>query len=261
MSVWVTRSAPDNLSTARGLKALGRKPLLVPVLTTRAVPHDEPGATPDAMLFSSVHAVRHHSFGERFRQIPVFAASGAVAAAAAAAGYLSVTSTGSDENALAGLMRHILPHQARIAMLCAERTSDTLEAGLQAGGARPERVVVYEPAALEDPELATAVDRLDRIVAITVHSRTAAERLLPLLRRADWRGSLWCMSRAAGLPFANVPGLAVAVSEEPSEAAFLSMIADMSPPRPPRARSAPRRASMPLLRTPARPGNDNDLPG
>lgn len=229
MSVWVTRSAPDNLSTARGLKALGRRPLLVPVLTTRGLRHGEPDAMPDALLFSSVHAVRHHRLGERFQKLPVFAASGAVAAAASAAGYLTVTSTCGSDRALRGLLRHVLPPGARVTMFCAERTSDALETELQNSGVRLERRVVYEPIGLDDRDMKAALERLERIRAVTIHSRTAAERLLPLFSRTGWRGSVWCISRAAALPFADAPGLSLAVSDRPSEDMFLSMVSRLGP--------------------------------
>ena len=35
MSVWITRSAPDNLRTARELHALGHRPLVVPVVRSQ----------------------------------------------------------------------------------------------------------------------------------------------------------------------------------------------------------------------------------
>ena len=34
MSVWVTRSAPDNLRTARELRASGQMAIIIPILTT-----------------------------------------------------------------------------------------------------------------------------------------------------------------------------------------------------------------------------------
>lgn len=266
MSVWVTRSAPDNLSTARGLKALGRRALLVPVLTTRAVAHAEPAALPDALLFSSVHAVRHHRLGERFRGVPVFAASGAVAAAAASAGYLTITSTGGNEDALAGLIAHVLPPRSHVLLLCAERTGDSFAAQLRRAGTEVDRLTVYEPVGLDDAAIATALRRLDRIDAITIHSRTAAERLAPLIRERGWRGSLWCISPAAAAMFDGMAGVTVAVPDGPTEDAFLTMIA--------------RLGSLPSSATPSEPrlpagfigrstscaaqgvsaGNDNDCP-
>ena len=266
MSVWVTRSAPDNLSTARGLKALGRRALLVPVLTTRAVAHAEPAALPDALLFSSAHAVRHHRLGERFRAVPVFAASGAVAAAAAHAGYLTITSTGGNEDALAGLMGFALPPQSCVLLLCAERTGDGFAEQLSRAGTRVDRLAVYEPVGLGDAAIATALRRLDRVEAITIHSRTAAERLAPLIRERRWRGSLWCISPATAALFDGTPGVAVAVPDRPTEDAFLTMIAQLGSPRPVTGRPAPRLPAGFLDRSArhdaqgVRAGNDNDRP-
>lgn len=241
MSVWITRSAPDNLRTARSLRELGRKPLMVPVLTTRPLPQPPLRSPPDAIVFTSVHAVRHHPRDDRLLWVPVFAASGLVADAATAAGYVTVTSTGGDEAALPFLMGHILPAGARVVIFCAARTSPALTDRLCVLGHSVERRAVYEPVPSQDDALEQALRHLDRVSAIIVHSRCAAERIAPVLRGIDWRGSLWCISDHAAGGLAGLDPALVRVAPQPTEAALLAMIARNAPDMRPRqslARSA-----------------------
>ena len=241
MSVWITRSAPDNLRTARALRELGRKPLMVPVVTTRPLPQPSLRSLPGAIVFTSVHAVRHHPRDDRLLWVPVFAASGLVADAATAAGYATVTSTGGNEAALPVLMGYMLPAGARVVIFCAARTSHALTEQLCAIGHRVERRAVYEPMAARDDALEQALRRLDWVSAIVVHSRCAAERIAPVLRGVDWRGSLWCISDQAACGLAGLDSARVRVAPQPTEAALLAMIARTAPAmRPPRspARSA-----------------------
>ena len=234
MSVWITRSAPDNLRTARALRELGRKPLIVPVLTTRPLPQPSLRSPPDAIVFTSVHAVRHHPRDERLLWVPVFAASGLVADAAANAGYVTVTSTGGDEATLPFLMGHTLPDDARVMIFCAARTSPALTERLCALGLRVERRAVYEPMPARDDALEQALRRLHQVSAIVVHSRCAADRIASVLRGIDWRGSLWCISDHAAGGLAGLDHACVRVAPQPTEAALLAMIACNTPGARPR---------------------------
>lgn len=252
MSVWITRSAPDNLRTARALRELGRKPLMVPVLTTRPLPQPPLQSLPDAIVFTSVHAVRHHPRDDRLLWVPVFAASGLVADAATAAGYATVTSTGGNEAALPVLMGHILPTGARVVIFCADRTSPILTERLCALGHHVARRAVYEPMPARDDALEQALRRLGRVSAVVVHSRCAAERIAPVLRGIDWRGSLWCISDHAAGGLAGLDHACVRVAPQPTEAALLAMIARDAPGMRPRrspTRSADIRNPLAALRT------------
>lgn len=246
MSVWITRSAPDNLRTARALRELGRKSLMVPVLTTRPLPQPPLPSPFDAIVFSSVHAVRHHPRDDRLLWVPVFTASGLVADAATAAGYATVTSTGGNEAALPALMGHMLPAGARVVIFCAARTSPALTERLCALGHHVERRAVYEPTPARDGALEQALRRLHQVSAVVVHSRCAAERIASVLRGIDWRGSLWCISDHAAGGLAGLDPACVRVAPRPTEAALLAMIARNVPGMRPR-------------RSPARSANTNNL--
>lgn len=229
MSVWITRSAPDNLRTARELRTLGQHPLMVPVMTT--VPRYQPPITalPDAIVFTSIHAVRHFARHDRLASVPVFAASGPVADVASAAGYVTVTSTSGDDAMLSDLIGHVLPPSARILLLCGDSTSPAVADRLVAQGCRVARQAVYKSVPVQDHALAHVTGALDRVTAIVVHSRSGAERIVPMLRRARWRGSLWCISEQAARACHDMHEVSVHTAAHPSEGSLLDMIAQVSP--------------------------------
>ena len=228
MPIWVTRSAPDNLRTARALRGLGRKSLMIPALTTCSLPQPVIRSLPDAIVFTSIHSVRHHRRHDQLFCVPVFAASGAVADAAVAAGYVTVTSTG-DERALPLLMNHVLPPAAHVLILAATRTSPTLADRLSKSGHRVESHSVYEPAPARERSLERATQCLDRVTGIVLHSKYAAEQIAPVLREHDWSGSIWCISDHTATGVAALQHVSLRVAAHPSEGALLELIAASAP--------------------------------
>lgn len=202
---------------------------MVPVLTTVARYQPPITSPPDAIVFTSVHAVRHFARHDQLASVPVFAASGPVAEAASLAGYVTVTSTGGDDAMLSDLVGHVLPREARVLLLCGGSTSAIATDRLLAQGCRVERQAVYKSVSIQDHALASVTDALDRVSAIVVHSRSGAERIVPLLRRAHWRGSLWCISEQAAHACSDLPYVTVHTATRPSEGSLLDMIAQTSP--------------------------------
>lgn len=228
MSVWVTRSSPDNLRTARELRALGQRPLMVPVLTTTTTYQPPIAALPDAVVFTSTHAVRHFKRHDRLVAVPIFAASGLVADAASAQGYRTITSSGGNDRLLLDLMGRVLPPGARVLVLCGEKTSSRLQAGLRGRGCVVERQVVYKPVPVQSHSISHVTGALDRVKAIVFHSRRGAERIVPILQKARWRGSLWCISDQAASACENLPGINVHTAMRPSESSLLDMISQLN---------------------------------
>jgi len=247
MSVWITRSAPGNLCTARELRALGQMPLMVPVMTTVARYQPPITSQPDAIIFTSVHAVRHFVRHDQLASVPVFAASGVVADAAAAAGYVIVTSTSGDEEMLLALIRHVLQPAAHILLLCGDSTSPSFADRLVAQGCRVARHAVYKSVPAHDYALEAVAGALDRVSAIVVHSRSGAERLVPMLRRARWRGALWCISAQAARACSDLQHVDVHTAAHPTEGSLLDMIARISPAGQKRPSRARRRNAATLL--------------
>lgn len=257
MSVWITRSAPDNLRTARHLHALGQRPLMLPVLTTEAVAQPGCDALPDAIVFTSGHAVRHFAGDAMLAGVPVYAASALVAAAATAAGYVTATSTGGSDAALLALLGHVLAPGALVLLLCGERTSPLLAEALRARGLRVARRVVYRPVPVGDGVMAQVAAALDRIDAITVHSRGGAAQIMPMLRDAGWRGSLWCISKQAAQACADLRDVAVQTAPVPCEASLIDMIGRLRPGTKPDARRRNDALVLAALEGRRPAGNDN----
>lgn len=228
MSVWITRSAPDNLRTARNLRALGQKALMVPVVTMVARYQPSITSLPDAIVFTSAHAVRHFARHRQLASVPVFTASSPVADAASAAGYMTVTSTG-DDKMLSDLIGHVLPPAARILLLCGDSTSPLVADRLLAQGCRVMRQAVYKSVPIHHHALAHVTGALDQITAIVVHSRSNAERIIPMLRDARRRGSLWCISEQATRACSDLHHVSIHIAPHPSEGSLLNMIARISP--------------------------------
>jgi uroporphyrinogen-III synthase len=186
--------------------------------------------------------------------VPVFTASEAIASAAAGMGYLTVTSTGGNEDALCGMLSVITPPGGRVAMFCAERTGSRLRERL-----RPEvqldRTVVYEPGGLEDEDFAAVRALLWQVDAITIHSKNAADRLGPLLSASKWCGHLWCISPQASHGLPSLPGVSVKIAEHPTEGDLMSLVAQHEPSKLDRA--PPKRS---ILLPSKRPFASNDNP-
>lgn len=272
MSVWVTRSAPDNLRTARALHALGLNPLIVPAITTVATHRQPVTSVPDAIIFTSVHAVRHFAWHAAMASVPVIVASAGIAEAALAAGYLTVTSVGGNESALIGLLGHLLRPTSHVLLICGVSASMTLAERLCAMAYRVERQVVYQPVPASGAEIDRLSTRLERVSAIVLHSCCGARRIVPVLQAAQWQGSLWCISRQTAQICSDLRGVSIAAAAQPSEASLLEMIACHSP-RLVRRRPGPSRQNAEFVeaalvdrgsRQPFRrgmtPDNDN-LPG
>lgn len=256
MPVWVTRSAPDNLATARRLRDIGHGALLIPLVRTVQRSH-EPIGRADAMLFTSVHAVRHHRRLDHKLETPIFVASDQVASAAIAAGYRNVTSTAGNDDILRDLMARTLPRSSTIVECCSSRTSNTMRAHLASLGFDVDRRAVYEPVAAEADMLDQAAERIRATSAIVVHSRTGAEGLRPIIERSGWRGTIWSISGSSAAALADLPGVNTACPAVPTEQALMQLVASHASSR---ARRSSRRPALPELvaRRQAWSANDND---
>lgn len=252
MSVWITRSAPDNMRTARGLRALGQRPLMVPVLTMMARYQPTIMSLPDAIIFTSVHAVRHFARYDWLSTIPVFAAAGTVAHAASIAGYVTVIGTGGNDAMLSHIIGHVLPPDSRILLLCGDSASSLVADRLTHQGFRVTRQAVYKAIAIQEDALAHVIGALRQVSAVVVHSRSGAERVVPMLRSAQWSGSLWCISDQAASVCSDLQHVEVHIAADPSERALFDMIARISPPTPNR-RSPARGMNAALLSSTLQP--------
>lgn len=224
MFIWVTRSSPYNLLTAHHLRAIGHSAMTVPVLRIGRVEQPPLGRRPDALVFTSAHAVRHHLFEAPLAWLPVFTVGDATAEAARRSGYHNVRSAAGDVSRLQKLIESSLLRPAHIVHYSAAQPAGDLTGRLAESGFGAERRVVYESieASAADLEGATAV--LPMLDAITVHSPKAARRVAPVLRGARWHGIVFCVSDACASEFAGLPGLLVETAAEPSQASLMTLV-------------------------------------
>lgn len=260
MSVWVTRSAPDNLATARRLRAAGMRPLLFPVIATTGLAARAVAARPDALVFSSVHAVRHHPL--QTLDVPVFVRNEEIASAARGAGYASITSTGDDDDLLTALLDYAVPATGTISYFCAARTSPELERRLTRDRRRVHRHEVYTSQPVPPEQLQPLIDRLTGVSSIVLHSSIGSGVVRDAIDAIGWRGSLWCISERSARRFSGLCGVHAEVAHRPTESALLDMVCDSTSRR--EWRGTRRNHASDLLRPTRRSrpiANDNDREG
>lgn len=234
--LWVTRSAPFAHLTAQHLRAAGHSPLVAPVLGIVPAPASSPAEVPDMLVFTSRQGVRHHPLDTRFVHVPVFTVGDRTAKAAEAAGYDNVHSADGNVTDLANLILARATGAAHIVHYGAREPAGDLVGQLCAAGHRAERICVYASREAEAGELGAVTASLPWLDGILLHSPRAARRVAALLQASDWRwsGTAYCISEAAALPFAVLPGVRTAVAAKPNEQALLELLEErastMMPP-------------------------------
>src|SRR5262245_41571800 len=92
--IWITRAQPGADATAGRVRALGREPLVAPLLEVSPAgggPIDLAGV--GALAFTSANGVRAFAAREAGRGLAVFSVGAATAAAARAAGFAEVAAS------------------------------------------------------------------------------------------------------------------------------------------------------------------------
>jgi uroporphyrinogen-III synthase len=216
--VWITRATPGAEATAERVKALGFEVVAAPLLLVRPVgdgPVDLAGV--GAIAFTSRNGLQAFAARSPERRLPVFAVGSATAAAAHAAGFVTVISADGDVGALA----------AMIAARRGEIGGEILHpAAAETIGDLPARkLIVYEtvPAPISE-ETRRAIPALH---AALVHSAKAARVLAGILRETPSPAlRLLCLSPAVAAPLAGTPALEIAAAALPNEEALLNLLFD-----------------------------------
>jgi uroporphyrinogen-III synthase len=223
--LWVTRSAPLNMLTAKHLRAAGHNPMAIPVLETRPLPHRLNAFGASALVFTSPNGVRHHLFSSALRTVPVFAVGDRTASLAREAGYRSVRSAQGNVSDLLRLIRATLQPPGRIIHLCAVAPAGDLTGELNNAGFRAERLHVYETVPRGAEHLRPALASLPWSDGVIIHSPRAAEQVASFLADlgAGWSGTAYCISDAAAAPLRRL-GVDTQVAPEPSDESLRSII-------------------------------------
>lgn len=224
MRIWVTRTAPDDVSTATRLRVRGHAVVRAPVLDVRELDAGPVLCAPDAIAFTSLNGVRHHPADDALFGTPAFAVGRRTARAAADAGYREVRSADGDVVALQRLMEASLPPSARIVHFCGLHTAGDIKGNLERRGHRVDRRVVYEAKAMPPGWLHAVRCILPSIDGVMVHSPRAARQVAATLAGTNWTGALWCISRACADELSGLPGVDVGIASRPTEDALMALL-------------------------------------
>lgn len=183
-AIWITRSLPGALETARKIEALGGTGFVAPLLSVEAVTPAKPLAEVPAFAVTSSNALIRLEELTRSRSARIYAVGRATADAALRAGFANVSSADGGVEDLARLIAEDPPPEGLV-HISGEEVAGDLQARLTTLGVGAERIVVYRTRAattLPDP----AKDSLGRrdLRAVLVHSPKAARVLAQLLRPA-----------------------------------------------------------------------------
>ena len=225
-TIWITRTSPDNEKTVDALRRLGLEALALPVLRVKGLPAKALNEQPDAIVFTSVNGVRHHSICPALLDIPVFAVGNRTAQSAALAGYTKVVSADGDVSDLERLIVQFLPPGSRLLHLSARRPAGDLTGNLDRREYRAIRMAVYETRENTVADLLAYLPGLERIGGIMIHSPRAGRVVRCCLDRFPRRfdGVVYCISDAAAAHFVGMEGIDICVAARPDEAAMLNLI-------------------------------------
>lgn len=243
MRIWVTRTAPDNASSAARLRQLGHDVVTAPVLEVRRSEAEPICFEPDAIVFTSCNGVRHHRVNPELLNLPVFAVGDRTAREARLSGYLDVRSAAGDVRDLQRAILDQLPPPALILHYAARDVAGDLRGVLRRFGYLVERRTVYAAHSVAVRWLLEVRNQLGSIDGILVHSPRAADRVARVLAGTRWTGSIWCISEACALRLAGVPGIEIHFALRPTEDALIEMIRQHDVVRIP-CRAAPRLAAV-----------------
>lgn len=227
--VWVTRTAPHNLLTARHLRSAGLDPLIEPALRIVALPSPGPIEVPDALVFTSLQGVRLHRFFPSLASLAVFTVGDHSARFARLRGYTNVTSAAGDVHDLRRLVAAALPAGSKVLHVSAARPAGDLVGMLREDGFMARRLCVYEAVEASPLDLEWIAGKLPAIGTILVHSPRAGRHVASWLAQqmTGWTGVVACISAAAARPFADLRSARTIIAAEPNEAALLDVLREL----------------------------------
>ena len=223
--VWVTRTDPFDRLTAKRLAAAGYDAIGAPVLSVVPLAVPPVVEVPDALILTSLNAVRLHPFVPALSDLPLFAVGDRSARYARARGYRRVASANGDVRALCSLLERELDEGADILHPGAVETAGDIEALLE-HRFRVRKLPVYDVRESDPRDLEWICGALDDIDHILIHSPRAGRFTASLIAGAAprWSGSIHCISEAAAAPFRANLCLRVVVAARPDERSVLASL-------------------------------------
>lgn len=226
--VWITRAEPGATATASRLRPLGFEPIIGPLIETRPLNVRASLEGVVALAFTSAAGAAAFAAICGARNLPIYAVGEATAAAVLKAGWTEVTSADGD---VAGLARRIVADKVKIAgaVLQAGATAPAgdLIGALKAAGMTARYLAVYETVPAPPPR--AALDQIQSLSAVLVHSPSAAARLAELLAGAEAPNLMaYCLSPAVAATLRETRIGRIFTAALPNEDALLSLLADQA---------------------------------
>jgi uroporphyrinogen-III synthase len=229
-AVLITRPEPAASITAARLLAMGRRPIVAPILGVRMLGAELPDpAWVQAVLVTSANAVA--GLSEGLRALPLLAVGAATAQRARERGFTQVRSADGDARALAALAGQWCAIGG-LPLLLAHGVGqgDALALGLQARGFAVIRAAVYQTHAVEAlPQPAAVAWSLGEVTAALFFSAETARGFVRLVAAAGWQeGARQVEALAIGRPaeaaLAPLPWRRVRVADRPDQEAMLALL-------------------------------------
>ncbi|MBL8536702.1 MAG: uroporphyrinogen-III synthase [Hyphomonadaceae bacterium] len=216
--VAITRALPEAERTAQHVRDFGATPIVAPLLTIVPCGYDTSTQDAQALVFTSSNGVHAFPNARGARDMPVFAVGETTAAAARAAGFLSVRSANGDVNALAALIKSTLsPAGGKLIHIGGAHLAGDLAGQLAQSGFTLDRRVAYAavPASVAPAAFAEPLD------LVLFHSARAAETFIALGAPGSERLVAGCLSPAVAEAARAARWKALIVSPAPREDALL----------------------------------------
>lgn len=233
MKVLVLRPERAAVRTAEALAAMGRTPVLAPVLTIEDLASPIPDEPFDAVLATSANGLRKLRGRPEIAalaRLPLVAVGDRTAAAGREAGFSAVHVAEGDGRALVAEAEAWFPAGCHLLHAAGADRAFDIAGALERRGRRVTVVELYRAAAASALP-ASAIDalRAGEIDAVLHHSRRIAETFLALSAAAGLRDAVRGLAHAALAPRVAEPlhaaGCArVAVAEAPDEAALFAAL-------------------------------------
>lgn len=220
----VTRPLPDAERTAAALRALGRTPLVAPVMVVTLRPVILPPV--QAVIVASRNAARAMPrFGG-----PVLAVGAATAAVLAEHGFAALSADGDADDLVRLATRRLNPANGPVGLISGQGQGDALGTALRQAGFRLVRRVGYaaRPVAAF-PADAAAPLRAGTVQTVMHFSRASALAFASLIRQAGLAARLdACIAVAIGQPAADalrlLPWRDIRVAARPTQDAMLELL-------------------------------------
>lgn len=230
--VLVTRAEEDGRRTAAALEAMGFRPLVAPLIATRATGAAPPPGPFDAVLVTSAKAAAFLAEAPvDVAAVPVFAVGPRTAEAARAAGARDVRIAEGDAASLARLVSASLSQGARLLHVAGEDRKPEPAESLARAGCEVVAWSAYRAAPAPLPQAARAAIASGAAGGALHYSRRSAELLVAALEQAGLVDRLPQLVHASISPDAADPlrkagATRVFVAPRPEESALLRTFAD-----------------------------------